>query len=379
MKKIIRILLCFAVFLALQSSRLWGQITIMPLPHQEGVFTLDNIWAVNFTNPLQGPVQAQLEISVEDANHRVILTGVSPTFTVQRGVNRANISAGSVSLTFGNIPGARTLRSTGRFPYGNFTICYQLAGEKGTLGSYCQEETVRPFSPPELISPYNQEEISTLYPMLTWKPPFPPGDAPVLYDLILVEIKNQQSPVEALEKNAPLLNLTGLTVTNLLYPGGAVKLEYDKKYAWQIFAHSGDFNLGQTEVWVFKPVENTEKTTSSTDDGYYPLLNAPNNGYRPIHFQTLRFQLENRYSTTALSVSPPSTGNNKVIYEIYPEGDRSAQVVMTPPSDVTLTPGANKITLTLSGTGFVNNKKYLLLVRDVTGKEYFLDFTYNDN
>jgi hypothetical protein len=368
---------CLCVFCCLTSG-IWAQVVITPLPHQEGFFTLDDIWRVNLTNMQQGPVEVQIEATIEDGSHRQVLNAVSPPFLLPKGNIRPSFNGSSVRFQFGNSSSANIFRTSGRASIGNYIICYRVLSlsTNQQLGEYCQEETVKPFGPPELISPYDDEKIETTKPILTWKAPFPLGDQPVVYVLRLVELKPKQNAVEGLERNKPLITRKVDQVTYLSYPGDAPELEVDHTYAWQVVANVGDFEIGATEIWKFKVQPPELLPPIGLFKTYYELKDAPNNGFHPIRFQKMQFLLENRYSSTYLSAT---TGNQKVIFEIYPEGDRSAQVVMNTPTDVLLMPGNNKIVLNLSGTGFTNDKKYLLLVRDPTGREYFLDFIYENN
>jgi hypothetical protein len=375
MKRIVTLLLSWTVALAVS-----GQVAIIPLPHQAGYFSLDDIWRVSLINQAK-PSTVRLELMVEDEQRQLILTANSPVFNLLQGSNPSpfNTSSFKVQYGSGNIP--NVVRNTGRFPYGNYTICYRVlsANSETLLGEFCQEETVLPFSPPELITPFNDESVTTTYPVLVWKAPFPPGDIPVEYSLKLVELKSRQDALEALEKNAPLLSRNRLFSTNLIYPADAPKLEIDKSYAWQVSAKAGDFELGVTEVWTFKvaPTVVAMMVPQGAFKAYREFKLAPDGSFNPIK-QKLRFSFNNRCGAPLLDyevTSPPTTNLDRAYFRIYPQGKQNSPLSMT--NSIALLTGTNRLTINLSSVaGITNGENYIMVMRDPYGKEYFLEFTY---
>jgi hypothetical protein len=376
MKHIASLLLLF-----LASFPVYGQVVIVPVPHQEGYLSLDDIWRVNLVSSKPQAVNAQLEVTVEDAQHQLVLSAISPSFNLRQGSNRPVFNVASAKTQYGARPATKVLRSTGRFPYGNYIVCYRVVdfGNGTMLGEFCQEETVKPFSPPELVSPYNTEEITTTLPILAWKPPFPPGTVPFEYVLRLAEVKEKQDAVEALETNAPLVNRRGIFSTSLPYPSDAPKLETGKTYAWQVSAKSGDFELGVTEVWVFQVAGiSFMPPPVGAYKSYRELKLTPDGSFNPIK-QKLRFVYNNRWAAPNLdyeSTSPP-TALERVYYKIYPVGKQASPVSMS--SSLTLVTGINKLAINLQGvTGINNGENYIMVLRDPVGKEYYLEFTYHN-
>lgn len=354
-----------------------AQVVITPAPHQDGYFTMEDMWRVSLINPGQQTLKAQLVIELENAQHHLVLRATSPVFNVLPGVNRPGINMSFASSQFGSIPAAGVLRSTGRLPYGNYILCYQLldVGTSSAVGQYCQEETVKPFSPPELVSPFDREEITTTYPLLTWKPPFPPGSTPFEYAIRLVEIDARQHAVEALERNQPMLNQGGLFVTTMMYPGYAPKLESGKTYAWQVSARAGDFELGATEIWVFKIVEMSEMAPTGAYKSFRELQLQPSGSYNPAE-QKIKFAYNNRLGSPSLKYGAASAASrDTVFFKIYPVGNPASPISLG--STTTLIQGMNKVTIDLqSATGLNDEEDYIMILRELTGKEYFLEFTY---
>lgn len=374
MKQIASLLLLLSTTLSVS-----GQVVIAPVPHQEGYFTLDDVWRVILINSKPQAIDVQLEITVEDAQHQLVFSATSPIFNLRQGSNRPVFNTASAKTQYGGGSATKVLRNTGRFPYGNYIVCYRVndAENSAMLGEFCHEETIKPFSPPELISPYNTEEITTTLPILTWKPPFPPGATPFEYTLRLVEVKEKQDAIEALETNAPLVNRRGIFSTNLPYPGDAPKLEMGKTYAWQVSAKSGDFDLGVTEVWVFQVAELAfMPPPEGAYKSYRELKLTPDGSFNPIK-QKLRFVYNNRFAAPNLECegATPPTALERVYWKIYPVGKPANPISIT--SSIVLVTGINKLALNLQGvTGINNGENYIMVLRDPVGKEYYLEFTY---
>ena len=370
----------FAFFMLYGCSwfNLRAQVSVVPLPNQEGYFMLDDLWKVNLINPLPSPLEVYLDITLEDAQHQPVLTATSAAFTLRQGSSRPPISRHGNRLQYSSTAAAATLRNIGRLPYGQYIVCYKIVqADKGTLlGQHCQEQQIKPFGPPELISPYNREAIRTIFPVLTWKAPYPAGAIPFTYSLRLTEVKPGQTALQALEGNVPLLSRRIEQIQHLLYPGDAPRLEVGKKYVWQISAQAGDFNLGATEIWVFTIGENeTPESVGNTYnyETYYDLKLTPSGGYLPSH-KFLRFRYDNRFGSANL----PYVQGTEVAYEIYTAGNRSAPIAGMPV--MPLNSGVNKISIPLNNNpNMQNGEDYLLVVKDTAGGIYYLDFIYYSN
>ncbi len=352
--------LCTATFSAI------GQVTVVPLPHQEGYFSLEDIWRVNLISAAQSVANVALEVTVEDAQHQMILSATSPVFNLLQGSNRPAFNASSTRIQYGTGATTSVLRNTGRFSYGDYIVCYRVmtANNNTLLGELCQEESVRPFSPPELISPYDGENITTFLPLLTWKPPFPPGTTPFEYTLRLVEVKERQDVIEALERNIPLLHRRGIFGTVLPYPGDAIRLETGKTYAWQVSVKAGNFELGVTEVWKFT-IEKLDKTIVQKEESSYCMMKTvPDGSYYLAHKGQVRFAYYNRYEQKNLR------------YKIIPINGQGRPIDAELPV-ITLVEGMNKIDLDLSAAqGFQHGAPYIMEVVNGDGSPAYFEYIY---
>lgn len=374
MKSLVIFVLLCVVVISVKS-----QVLISPIPHPQGYFGLDDIWRINLISTQTQAVNVHLEVNIDDAQHGLILSATSPVFSLLQGNNRPVFNSSNTNMQFGRSSSTQTLRSTGRFPYGNYVVCYRLisANNGNLLAEFCQEELIRPFTPPELTNPFDGEIIKSLLPILAWKPPFPSGTIPIEYILRLVEIRPRQHIIEALEKNTPLLSQRGIFSSSLPYPGHAPKLEVGKSYAWQVSARAEGFDLGATEVWSFK-VEEAEKLPPKPDKSFRELKLTTEGRFNPID-RKLKFSFNNRWGATVLAyenVSPPTENLDRIYYRIYPAGKQDSPV--NPKIATNIVAGVNQVTIDLSGVSGINDgEEYVLVLRDQTGRLYYLEFTYH--
>lgn len=146
--------------------------------------------------------------------------------------------------------------SQGILPYNNYQECVEVHEDHTgkLLARLCKDFNLQ-LTLPQLISPFNQEHIPPVQPVLTWLRPqnssgFSQG---IEYTLTITELLPGQSPLEALNTNPYQLQQSHLTSESFLYPPSAKELTAGKQYAWQVTAYQGAMLVGKTEVWVFTP------------------------------------------------------------------------------------------------------------------------------
>ncbi|HPQ09160.1 MAG TPA: hypothetical protein PK995_08025 [Bacteroidia bacterium] len=95
------------------------------------------------------------------------------------------------------------------------------------------ELTIEYFNNIELVYPANGDTLNNLFPNFLWLPLAPYRDG-IKYTIRVVE--STQSPEQDLYLNMEYLMVKNLSTTNLIYPSSARKLDYDKRYVWQVVA-----------------------------------------------------------------------------------------------------------------------------------------------
>ncbi len=165
------------------------------------------------------------------------------------------------------------VNQTGYLPYGNYRFCLKGYLQNGVEEevSACEEVEVAPISPPLLLSPENQSEVTEQYPLLVWLPPMPLGKEKLVYDLKLVEILPNQTAYDAIQRNYAVLEKFNINGTTLQYPANAMKLEEGKKYAWKVAVKTTDRKpVGETEIWWFerKTLKPEEQSDIKLNENY---------------------------------------------------------------------------------------------------------------
>jgi hypothetical protein len=268
-----------------------------PNPEQLSAQTLFQFEVINHTqNVYHVDIEAQLSLSSSSPVYMVHYRNLE----IQPGITEYNFSnLHPEQESYGGNTQAQTFQSTGLVPYGGYVICINATDLQtgDNIGNNCLEQTFGPHTPPALLSPDDEAEVETLTPLLSWIPPSPlQPDMNLTYDLKLVEIQGSQSSYEAIERNPPIFYQSGIATNMLQYAAGSYPLEYGKSYAWQVRAKSGDYDLGETEVWRFKPVSPQTDSLSPKEPeaGYLKLKPTLDGSYSPIA-ENLKFEFRNDY------------------------------------------------------------------------------------
>jgi hypothetical protein len=301
---------------------------------------------------------------INTKTNQKVVQGTSQALEFGVGSKHINENILSPSYTYSS----SAVEQTGYLPYGNYHICLNAysAADNEPKGDGCIDEEITPLSPPLLLSPENGSTINTTYPLLIWLPPTPVNNRMgVLYDLKLVELTDNQTAYDAIQRNFSVFEQQNLTTTNLQYPANAIQLQDGKTYAWKILAKTNDGTLiGETEVWMFKlefsnaPIENKIKTNT-----YAKLTqsNAMNTCYE-TDSGVLNFSYVEKYKAGILN------------YKIYDENNKN----VTPKSIIRKEYGENAISIDLKNTkGFTVDKIYQLVVTNDKSETYKLTFKYN--
>lgn len=340
-----------------------AQVVLTPIPGVTESFRLDDVWRLTALVSGNGPVTGNLTAHIEDNSHNLVYEATLPGITLRPGVNNIQqTKIGGGATSFGQGQSATLLRQTGTLPYGEFIICYFLndINTSAITGEYCYEKSVKPMLPPELLQPYDNEEIATRSPLLVWKAPFPVSQA-LTYALRLTEVQKGQSAAEAIEKNAPIISRQYRDQTQLLYPGDVPALEDGKTYAWRISVSAGDYNLGTTDVWQFTV---KEEKIRPRNDSYRILDDKPDGNVYVIKDGILRVAYDNRYSMDTLN------------YSIKPLTKATNMRISNLPAQA-MSRGMNKMEIDLrNNTAMEEGKKYLFQIHQKNGNDQYLEFIY---
>lgn len=237
-----------------------AQVSVQLQPIMPVQLRLTDMWRANVMNSSGGEINAYLKGSVSYGNTTLIVEGTSQPLVLKPGINVINPASISIrGYEFNPAVNLPNLSSTELFPFGSYVVCLKVYNANSSeLGASCIEAIIKPLSPPMLLSPYNEAQVHTAYPLFIWSPPTPvPSGMQVEYDLKIVEVLTGQNPADAIQRNFALIQESDLHSNLFQYPVNAVKLEPQKNYAWQVVAKGDNFLIGTTEVWSFKMVLDT--------------------------------------------------------------------------------------------------------------------------
>ncbi|MEK9137439.1 MAG: hypothetical protein AAB393_09985, partial [Bacteroidota bacterium] len=213
-----------------------------------------DLWKLTLNNTDTTTYRIRLVATLDEAAAGRVADGQSGVMSLPPGRKTITYDdvkrGGSVTFKAGRWRDAFT--RTGNAPSGDYTICIYVKTETGEeLVRDCIQQNVEIVSGPTLISPADGETIPEgQMPMFTWLPPTPapPG---VQYHLRIVEVLGNQSPSDAMQRNAAWFEKGDIRTTTFQYPTSAKKLEKGKKFAWKVGAFVGGQLRGESETWGF--------------------------------------------------------------------------------------------------------------------------------
>ncbi len=357
MKRILTILMLMT------GQYVYAQVLTQFLPEVHGR-SVDALLQVKYLNASQTPVQGALTITVNEAGSGPVLQISLPSVTLQAGVNiipRHLISDMNIRFYQNNL--ATLVSQTNRFPQGEYQYCFGFSSAHAVGGEECFDYIVEPVLPLLLSDPYDQSEICETRPGFHWQPMLPalPGTQ---YQLNLVELKEGQSPQEALVYNLPVIQQPGIFSPMLIYPSNAPSLEEKKTYVWQVSAVLNNVVLTRSEIWQF--TVNCDIEAAPPPRTGFRNIDDLSKGNFYIAAPYLSFYIKYPYNTEKLS------------YEIIPVKKNGQRLKRLPV--IKTTPGTNYISIDLDDIGGMKNGEYyLLVIKMPNGTKKQLRFLYHES
>src|SRR6186713_2365579 len=217
----LNILVCITIF----CTSAYSQVSISLTNNLSFYFKPSDVLYLSVVNTQQVSTEAYLEGRILNAKADIQVRFKSAVFTLKPGVNMITPASFRVDYEFNSNAQLMNLKSSSVLPVGKYLISISLIDKPGIeqLALYDFEQEITPISPPFLINPANNSEIEYLYPLLVWSPSLPivPG-FPVTYDLKLVEVLQNQTPGDAIQKNFAVYEQKSIRPTSLQYPANAV-------------------------------------------------------------------------------------------------------------------------------------------------------------
>lgn len=283
-----------------------------------GMMYKPQLWNMVLTNTTTAPLTLHIEVTLTPVNSSSqILTGVTRAIILSPGTTLIN--AGTLTpIQYNVLTSAYTIDANpvGLLPIGQFEACYRffkhVSDAVEEVAQQCQEISVGPLSPPELVYPFDQTAIEEEHPQFSWLPPLPSSLFTNLsYDLDLVEISPNQSAADAIEQNIPVYQSTNVSSTTLLYPLSAAALQYDKPYAWRIVAKNNGSVVGTSEAWQFSLKHfGSLQNIAVTEQPYVELKKNPETAYA-IFINEIKFSYPNEASDSLWNIRVFDLSSNR--------------------------------------------------------------------
>ena len=109
--------------------------------------------------------------------------------------------------------------------------------------------------PPVLISPFDGESAPVVFPVFSWTPVIGMPMLQFEYEVLIVEILEGQTPLQAIESNREHARITTMQPV-MIYTAGNLPLEVGNQYAWQVRTREINQQIpisdqGKTEIFTF--------------------------------------------------------------------------------------------------------------------------------
>lgn len=370
MKQILKIYLSALFSIIISSYALKAQVSFIINNNglENYIYTTEQMLDVKVINNSSTPVSGQLKMelfSAAGAKEVVVLANWNNVIIASGFNTLTNIVGNNIPLRYGNGTKSLQFKTLGQLTFGDYAICYQFIPSQANVpvDNFCGEIRVKPYSPPVLATPSNEEIINTITPMLSWIPPMPITTDELSYSIKLVEKRTGQNPTQALSINFPLLQKEGLKETALPYQNERFPLEIGKTYVWQVVAGVNKTEIGKTEIWEFQ--------IGSENNRAKPIPNAVYYGVEDHFSASTQYTLNNNISIAYDN----RTYEGNLNYIVYKEGDNESKNIQL--AKIELMPGLNHLSIDCGQSVLTKNNKYILEITDANGKKYYHRFTYN--
>ena len=226
-----------------------------PSPNQ---WNVADMWNLILTNTSSESIKVYLHGTVEAQRDGKIFDGKSAVFELPANysgrIDPRQLEPANVG--YANSEYEEIVLRTGTMPEGVYSICITVYDAKSEqeLASDCVDQPITSISPPELLNPVDEAELTEPFPVFTWSPPTPlMGNYSVSYRLRIVELLDGQIPLEAMEANPAWFTEKNIPFTSFQLPISARPFEPGKSFAWQVaaFNEKQQYEIGKSEVWGF--------------------------------------------------------------------------------------------------------------------------------
>ena len=234
-----------------------AQLSVSVQEPPAGIVQKKQLWNLALIYSGNNPVSVMVGLTLVDmADNQPVLTAYTRPVTLIKGLRQLK-AADIEPVDYQYFSPAMGRLGDALLPVGNFQACYTVYTdskvERQVLSENCITIEVQPLSPPQLTMPADSATLQQSWPQFSWLPPAPVTLFNDLnYDLLVTEVRSDQTAGAAIQENMPVYNMRRLTTLVNNYPASAKRLDTGKVYAWRVIAKNGESYAAQSEVWTFR-------------------------------------------------------------------------------------------------------------------------------
>lgn len=350
------------------SSALLGQhVVLTDLSPPTGTLSAERMTMVTINNVSEQSLVGSLRAYLLDLQGNPVAELSSRNFRLESGAQKAytDIPWRKV-VTYGSSAAASTLANQGVLGFGDFLLCHEFITESGQeIGRVCSEKTASLSIDFSLIYPAHKAVIESANPILNWEKVVHLGlnSDDVTYEILLVEVQEGQSAIEALDWNSPLLQRANLQSNSLLYPPDGRKLEIGGEYAWMVRVYQRENEVLVSAPWTFS-LSDPDALLIAPRKASYAMPTTANGGRSYTFGPFIHLGFDN------------NEGIEYLRYRIVDLSDRGRPIEKLPTVPA-LHSGLNTIDISTEDMGLQHGNVYRVEILTPRKQSYFLHFRFD--
>ena len=213
-----------------------AQVSISVQEPPAGIVQKNQLWNLALIYSGNNTVNVVVGLTlVNISDNQPVLTAFTRTLMLRKGVTQLKAAdVGPVDYQY--VSPAFSRLTDALLPIGSYQACYTVymigLEDKQVLTENCINIDVQPLSPPQLTIPADSASIQHPWPQFSWLPPAPLTLFNDLnYDLLVTEVRADQTPGAAIQENIPVYNARRILTMVSNYPSSARSLDTGKVYA----------------------------------------------------------------------------------------------------------------------------------------------------
>lgn len=356
MKKLI---ILFTSIVISSCSTVLAQVAIQVPPVKGN--NVSEFLVFNVLNNSAQSMDGHISIFLKREGAGLVATFMINNIRLNQGSNLVTKSPADVAIVFQKGKSSAFLLANDKLENGNYEACWSFTrNDKPGVAeaSSCMTFRVESLTPLLLNYPVNNQTICDERPLFQWLAPEINNGDHVRF--LLVEKRADQSPLEAISRNIPLVDERDVDNRFLSLPGQVNALKDGKEYAWQVTIYNAKGIVKKSDTWMFR--KGCDKPASEQDAYAFPQLRNEFDGNYYSVKDKISFTFTNSYGTEKLDYRIVDISTNKTI-KYYPE--------------VKIVTGSNLISIDVNDcAGLKKGNAYTLVANNINTRPMQMRFIY---